>query len=129
MYSKEDNIGLEFREDHIRIWLGPGYETTPEANEKFWKELAEACEKYDCTAILVEGITPRRTMDSKGVLDSGVRLSAIAPKLSMALCLEDYELTEMGELFKTVARSRGARVKFFSDRERALRWLRSRSDE
>lgn len=128
MYQKEDNIGLEFRGDHIRIWLGPGYQTTPEATEKFWKELAETCEKYDCTEVLVEGIAPARTMDAKGVLDSGVRLSAVAPRLSMAFCFENYEPNEMGELFKTVARSRGARVKFFSDRDHALRWLRSSAD-
>ncbi len=129
MYRKEDNIGLEFRGDHIRIWLGPGYQTTPEANERFWKELSDACEKYDCTAILVEGIAPSGTMETKDVLESGVRLSTVAPRLWMAFCFEDYEPSERGELFKTVARSRGAHVKFFSDREHALRWLRSGSAE
>lgn len=128
MYRKEDNIGLEFRGDHIRIWLGPGYQTTPETGERFRKELAEACEKYECTAILVEGIAPAPTMDSKGVLDSGVRLSDIAASLSVAFCFENYQPSELGELFKTVARSRGARVKFFSDREHALRWLRSSTE-
>jgi len=124
----DKTFDLEFRGDYVSVTLGPNYEVTPQHEEIFWAAVEKACKTFNSYRVLVEGYVPKQEMKPDEVVNSGVRASVV-PRLWFALCLKNYEPTELSELFKTVAASRGVHVKFFSDPERALNWLRSNAPE
>lgn len=124
----EKNFELEFRGDHIYVSLGPDYEVTQQQEEEFWAAIENACAERNSHRVLVEGYVPKTKLHTAEVVKSGMRAAAV-PRLWFALCLKDFEPTELSDLFKTVAASRGVHVKFFSDHERALNWLRNNSPE
>ena len=74
--------------------------------------------------MLVEGTVPAGVFQTSEVVDAGLK-TATVPKLWLAFCLKDFKPNDQSELFETVAASRGVRAKFFSDIDRALRWLRN----
>jgi hypothetical protein len=74
--------------------------------------------------VLVEGFAPKRDFAASEVVELGVQASEAVPELWMALCLRDHDVSDLSELFKTVARSHGVHVKYFTDRGHALQWLR-----
>lgn len=129
MEDSAQDFKLVFRGDHIHVTLGPDYEISPAQESRFWAAVEDACKQYDCSRVLVEGYAPKRAPEPREIVESGMRAAAAAPRLWFALCLEGYEMTELGELFKTVARSHGVHVKFFPDHEHALAWLRSNPAE
>ena len=124
-----ETFDVEHCGDYISVKLGADYEMSSEQEEEFWTTLKNACTQYDCHSVLVEGYIPKRQPDPIEIVESGVRASTVVPKLWFALCLDNFEPTELSELFKTIARSHGVHVKFFTDREHALLWLRSGADE
>lgn len=117
------DFSLEFRGDYIHIQHDKDFEISPESMNEFWTALGEACEQYKCPRVLAEGPAPKRRMDTIGAFESGIHASKVAVRLSLALCFYDYKTDELSDFFKTVARNRGARVEFFTDRDEALRWL------
>ncbi len=114
---------LEFREDHIYVELGPDYEITPDTQDEFWRQLREACESHDSRRVIVEGFVPKGERNAVEVAEAGKRTGAI-PNLWLAFRLKNFTPNEKSELFEAVAASKGVRVKFFSDSETALTWLR-----
>jgi hypothetical protein len=115
--------------DYISVKLGVDYEVSPEQEVEFWSAVEKSCKEHNCRSVLVEGYVPKRQPEPIEIVDSGVRASTVVPKLWFALCLENFEHSELSELFKVVARSRGVHVKFFTDRDQALKWLHSGSAE
>ena len=111
--------------DYISVTLGADYEVSPAQEDEFWGAVENACQQYDCRSVLVEGYVPKREPDAMEIVQSGVRASTVVPRLWFALCLENFVPSELSELFKTIARSRGVHVKFFTDRDQSLKWLRS----
>ena len=124
-----EDLSLEFRKDHIYIRHSDDFQISPESMKGFWAFLSAQCERYDCTSILVEADSPHRDMDTVSAFTSGVEASAVAANLWLALCFHDYEPDEISELFRHAARNRGANVEFFSDRDRALSWLRANNPQ
>ena len=118
---------VEFRGDHLHVLLGPDYDVTPEQEDEFWAAVERACKEHKTHRVLVEGHVPKTELHTAQVVNSGVRAAEAVPRLWFALCLKDFEPTELSELYKTVAASRGVHVKFFSNHERALNWLRTNS--
>ena len=114
---------IEFREDHIRVVLSPEYEVNAENRRAFWKELRNACGKFDTLRVLVEGEIPREEREHEEVIDAATSTGAV-PNLWMAFSVPDWEPTGQTALFKTMAKISGVRVKFFSETEPALNWLR-----
>lgn len=114
---------VEFLGDHIRIDHGRGLVITQEGMQSLWGLLRELCHQFECGRVLVEAISPKRELNTISAFESGVEASEIYPNLAVAICFYDYEPDEMSELFVTAARNRGARVKFFSEKRSALRWL------
>ena len=129
MGKGDTDFEIEFRADYINVILGPGFETSPDGTSPLWIALEKACRQYDCNRVLVEGHFPKRERESHEIVKSAMRAATVAPKLWCALFLEDYQIGERSELFKTIARTQGAHVKFFSDRGHALAWLRSNPSE
>ena len=119
---------LEFREDHIRVVLLPDYEVNAENRRAMWKHLHEACEAFDTRRVLVEGEIPTEERETDEVIDAG-QCTAAVPHLWLAFSIPDWEPTPQSALFKTMAKISGARVKFFSETEPALNWLRANSPE
>ncbi len=117
---------VEFCDDHIRVELGPDFIVDPGGQDEFWNEVRSACDRYDSRRVLVEGCVPSGERDTAEVIDAGQRTAAV-PNLWLAFHLEGFVPTDKSELFQVIAGSGGVRVKFFSDSERALKWLRSNS--
>ena len=49
------DVSIEFRGSYLRANLPEGYEITPENVVKLWSVIGEACKKYECSRVLVEG--------------------------------------------------------------------------
>jgi len=120
------DFSAEFREDHVHVTIGPEYRLDPEQQEEFWERLRAICDEHGSKRVLVEGYVPTEEMDTGEVVEAGLRTAAI-PHLWMAFHLENFVPSEGSELFETISASRGVRVKFFSDTEHALIWLRKNS--
>ena len=119
-------FSIEFREDHIYVELGPEFEVNPNTQDEFWREVRAVCDEHDTRRVLVEGYVPSGERNFAEVADAGQRTAAI-PKLWLAFRLKDFVPNENSDLFIVTASSRGVRVKFFSETERALNWLRRNS--
>jgi hypothetical protein len=114
----------EFREDHVHVTIGPEYTLDSEQQEEFWERLRTICDAHSTKRVLVEGYVPADELDTGEVVEAGLRTAAI-PQLWMAFHLANFVQSERSELFEKISASRGVRVKFFSDTEHALAWLRS----
>jgi hypothetical protein len=121
----DETFSIEFRGDHVCVRLGPDYEVTLEQEDEFWASIERYCTQHNSRRVLVEGYLPKKKFETADVVSSGMRASL--PELWFAFCLLDFEPTDLSDLFKTIAGGRGVHVKFFSDTERALNWLRSNS--
>ena len=130
MKDASRDFEIVFRDNYVQVTLGPDFETaaSPQTSP-LWAAVEDACKQYDCNRITIEGHFPKRGRESREIVESAMRAATVASGLWCAICLEDYEIGERSELFKTIARSHGAHVKFFSDCEHALTWLRSNPAE
>lgn len=122
----DEDFSVQFRGDHIHVELGPGYKVEPDQQDEFWNKVKTACEEHNSQRVLVEGFVPSGERDTGDVVDAGLRTAAV-PNMWLAFHLVNFEPTERSELFERIAASRGVRVKFFSDTEQALTWLRHNS--
>ena len=121
----DETLDVQFRGDHLHVQLGPDYDINPEQEAEFWAMIERECSVNNTKRVLIEGYVPKTPLDTFDVVNSGIRAADAGPLLWMAFCLEDFEPAELSELFKTIAAGRGVHVKFFSDNERALNWLRA----
>ncbi len=119
---------IEFREDHIRVALSPDYEVNSENRRAFWTDLHKACKEFDTRRVLVEGEIPTEERETDEVVEAGTS-TATVPQLWLAFSIPDWEPTEQTALFKTMAKISGVRVKFFSETDAALNWLRMNAPE
>lgn len=113
-----------FRGDHVHVLLSGESATDNAQSNDYWGTLREICEEHDCKRILVEGVAPGDERKPEEVLAAGAR-TATVPSLWLAFHLENFEPTELSELYEAVAASKGVRVKFFDNAEEALNWLRT----
>ena len=117
---------IEFREDHVHVQLPEDHVIDPSGRDEFWGHLKRLCEENKTTRVLVEGRAPSGERDTADVIDAGMHTAAV-PRLWLAFHFENFEPDEHSEVFEAIAASKGVRVKHFSDREQALRWLRNNS--
>lgn len=115
---------IEFRGDHVHVELGPIVEVEPDKRREFWTLLRSICDEHGTRRVFVEGPAPEIDMPPDQVADAGAQ-TAVIPHLWLAFCFEGFEASESSELFAVVAASKGVRVRFFTEAEAALRWLRS----
>ena len=108
------NFSLEFNGKYVHIIHPPGYEITPESQDKLWKELSQA---------FAEGPTQKRKMRSMDAFQSGSQASQSIPGLMLAIYIKGYIPDETTKFFINVAYNRGARIEFFNDKKKALQWL------
>jgi hypothetical protein len=121
-----DRPDIEFRGDHIHVQLAPGYRFDPQSSADIWAELKRLCEEHRTSRVFVEGHLPVGERTTSEVIAAGQRTAAI-PHLWLAFHVENFSPTDRSELFEVIAASKGVRVKYFSDRETALVWLRHNS--
>ena len=124
-----EELSLEFKDDHIYIRHGEGFEINTESIDGFWEFLAVECARHACSNILIEAHAPKRSLDTVAAFTSGVSASGVTSNLWLALCFHNYEPDELSELFRHAARNRGANVEFFSDCGKALNWLRANNPQ
>ena len=122
----DQDFSAQFRGDHIHVELGPGYTVEPDRQEQFWNKVKSLCEEHGSRRVLVEGFVPSGERDTGDVVEAGLRTAAV-PHMWLAFHLVNFVPNERSELFERIAASRGIRVKFFSETERALTWLRHNS--
>jgi len=118
----EPAYSVEFRDDHVHVQLGKGFQVDPEWRDEVWENVRKLCEERGSHRVLVEGYVPGGQRTADEVIAAGER-AATVPHLWLAFHLENYTPSEQSELFEAIAASRGVRVKFFSDRDDALSWL------
>lgn len=114
---------IEGRSEYIYLLHEPNYEISRDSMGEVWSELSEACKRLDCSVVLIEAPSPKRKLDTTAAFEIATRISQVAPGIKVAMLLLDYQTDELTEFFKTVARNRGARIEYFSDKEKALEWL------
>ena len=124
----DKDFSVQFRVDHIHAELGPEFKVVPDQQEEFWNKLKTVCDQHNSRRVLVEGFVPKGERQTGEVVDAGLRTAAV-PNLWLAFHLVDFVPDEMSELYERIAASRGVRVKFFSDTERALKWLRGNAPQ
>lgn len=123
-----DDFSIEFNGKYIHIIHSPDYEISPESNEKMWKELSQACNKYKCLKAFAEGPTQKRRITSLDAYQSGAQAAESIPGLKLAICIYEYTPDETTEFFKNVAYNRGVHIEFFKDKKKALAWLGIKED-
>lgn len=120
----DGDVAIDFRGDHVHIQLGKDLQVSAEQRNSLWERIARICEEHGSRRVLVEGKVPQGVFQSSEVIDAGLKAGTV-PKLWLALCLDDHKPDELGELYETVAGTRGVRVKNFSNAGDALKWLRN----
>jgi hypothetical protein len=120
----ENDLKVEFRSDHILVELAPDFHPGPARHEEFWRQLKTLSAEHNSRRVLVEGPAPAGPAATEQIIAAGQRTAAI-PKLWLAYHLDGFVPSEGSELYKVIADSHGVRVKFFSDAEHALMWLRN----
>jgi len=114
---------LKLRKNYLHVKLPNDYEITPEGIQKQWTEIFDICKKNNCRRVLFEGKTPKRSMKTMDAFQSAASLADSGLGLSVSFCFYDYTPDDLSQFFVNVAENRGARVKFFSNKSDALRWL------
>jgi len=122
----DKDFNIEFMDDHLHVTFDEEHAIEPERRKELWSQLRSACDEHDTRRVLLEGVLPVGEYETADVIDAGKSTSAV-PDLWMAFHFPHFQPTEQTELYETIARTSGVRVKFFDDRERALNWLRANS--
>ena len=120
----DKDFNVAFRDDHVQITVGPGYQINPKQREEFWNSIIRACEEHDSQRVLIEGHRPKEALSTDDVIEAG-KLAGSLPNIWIAFCLDKLFPPEHRELFEVVVASRRVRAKFFTDRRKALHWLRA----
>ena len=120
----KQGVKFAFEDDHIRVEIAPEYEFDPSASDALWAELKRLCDEHKTCRVLVEGRVPAVELGTPEVIAAGQRAAAV-PKMWLAFHFENFVPDESSELFEVIAASKGVRVKHFTDRDQALRWLRN----
>ena len=121
-------FGVQFREDHVHVELGKDFRLESGKRQELWNVIGDACMRHDSHRVLVEGSLPEGEREVSDVIDAGQK-TATVPRLWLAFAIKDFQPTAQTELYETIAASRGVRVKFFTDRQRALNWLRQNTPQ
>jgi len=124
----EKGFTVTTHEGYIHVLYRPHFEITRESINATCDRLEDICVREECGRVLLEALSPRRMLDTTDVFESGTRFARIAPGVMVAVLFYDYKTDELSEFFKTVAHNRGARVKYFSEKEKALEWLHAETD-
>ena len=116
---------VKFCGDYVHVILaGAGDRIDPDVQEGYWEEIRTMCEEHKCRRVFVEGVAPRGDRTTGEIIGAGLRTGKV-PQLWLAYWLEGFHATELSALYETMAATRGVRVKFFSEKQRALEWLRN----
>lgn len=116
-------FGVQFRDDHVHVELSKNFKPEKGHRQEMWNVIGDACERHNTRRVLVEGILPTGERETSDVIDAG-RKTATVPRLWLAFAIPDFQPTAQTELYEVIAGSQGVRVKFFTNSERALSWLR-----
>lgn len=119
-------FGVQFRDDHVHVELGKDFKVEPSNRQDLWNVIGDACERHNTRRVLVEGFLPEGEREVSDVIDAGQK-TATVPHLWLAFAIADFQPSEQTELYEKIAASLGVRVKFFTDRDQALKWLRHNS--
>lgn len=120
----DEAFTIEHRGDHVHVEFGKAYTADREWMNELWDQLKAVCDEYDTTRVLAEGVLPWPNRPAAAVVEASKK-TAMIPKLWLAFYFEDYVRNSNTELYEAVADSQGVRVKFFTDREQAMNWLRA----
>ena len=120
----DKDFDIAFRDDHVHISVGPKYQINPQQREEFWGAIIAASEKHNSKRILIEGYRPKDALTTNDVIEAG-KLASSRPNIWIAFCLDKLFPAEQRELFEVVVASRCVRAKFFTNRQKALHWLRT----
>jgi hypothetical protein len=121
-----DAFKIEYRDDHVHVQFGESYTPDPDWQNELWNLLRGFCEGHDTRRVLAEGVLPAPDRPAVDVIEAA-RKAAVIPNLWLAFHFDDFVPTETTELYEVIAASEGVRVRFFTDREQALNWLRANS--
>ena len=119
---------VQFRDDHVHVELGKSFRVDPKYREALWNVIGDACERHGSKRVLVEGFLPSDQRETADVIEAGKK-TATVPRLWLAFAVPDFQPTAQTELYMAIAAAQGVRVKFFTNRERALKWLRQNAAE
>ena len=119
----DETYQIEFHDDHLFVELRSNY-VPAVSQDEIWGLVRKACDENKTCRVLVEGILPESDRPPIAIVQAGKKAATI-PNLWLAFNFDDFEETENTKLYEVVATSEGVRAKFFTDRETALKWLRS----
>jgi hypothetical protein len=114
---------LKLRKSYLHVQLPNDYEITPEGIQRQWTEIFDICKKNNYKRVLFEGKAPKRSIKTMDAFQTAADLAHSGLGLSVSFCFYDYTADDISRFFVNVAENRGAKVKFFSNKSEALRWL------
>jgi hypothetical protein len=114
---------LKLHKDYLHVKLPQDYEVTPEAVQRQWEEIFDVCRKNNYRHVLIEGKISKRSLKTIDAYELAANLAHSGLILQLAFCFYDYTPDDISQFFVNVAQNRGAKVKFFSNKSDALRWL------
>ena len=120
---------LEFHGTYVQIIHPPGFVASLDSVENMWTHFAALCDRYNCRQLLVEAPGIKSQLETMTAFDAGRNLAAINPGITVAFCLDNYEVDEAAKFFKTVAQNRGVKVEYFVNINDARDWLGANADD
>ena len=114
---------LEPCQGYVHVRLAPAYALTVASMSRLWSELRAFSQVHGCRSILCEGVNPKRAMSAGEIYQSGQSLSQELLGFQVACYWEGYQIDQLTDLLKDVARNRGVIIQFFASRDEALHWL------
>lgn len=122
----KDKYTVYARGDFVHVELETGFQISLATMQRLWSTVIPTCEEQNARCVLVEGDGVTHVMHARDAWNHANLLSDLTRyPLRIAFCLYGYQPDELSHSFASIASSRANAVKFFSDIEKSLRWLRN----
>jgi hypothetical protein len=113
---------VSFEGNYVLVRLKPGEVISAELARGLLHQAIALCGEHGFLRILITGEAPSHSLDESMLTALAKRVSLL-PGLRLALCLTGHQVNPLSHHFIRVFGEEGAMVRYFDDRDAAMRWL------